>query len=60
MELHLLLITFLIWFSCWTFLESIIKQHQISNQIILKVSFIGIICSLYLYQEISDTKESNE
>ena len=64
MNIQLLLITFFIWFSSWTFLESIIKQQKISNKMILKMSFIGVVCSLYLYlylyQEINDTKESNE
>jgi len=64
MNIQLLLITFFIWFSSWTFLESIIKQQKISNKIILKMSFLGVVCSLYLYlylyQEINDTRESNE
>jgi len=60
MNIQLLLITFFIWFSSWTFLESIIKQQKISNKMILKMSFLGVVCSLYLYQEINDTKESNE
>ena len=64
MNIQLLLITFFIWFSSWTFLESIIKQQKISNKMILKMSFLGVVCGLYLYlylyQEINDTKESNE
>jgi hypothetical protein len=60
MELQLIFITFLLWFSTWTFLESIIKQKNISNKSILRLSFLGIIISIYLYQTRSDTSESNE
>jgi len=60
MNLQLVFITFLIWFSSWTLLESIMKHYKLTNGSIMKLCFVGIISSIYLYQERRDTNESNE
>ena len=43
MELYLLLITFLIWFSSWNFIDSIMKHFKLTNESIMKVSLVGVV-----------------
>ena len=60
MELHLLLITFLIWFSSWNFIESILKHYKLQNISIMKVSFIGVVVGVYLYHTNKEDNDTNE
>ena len=60
MELYLLLITFLIWFSSWNFIDSIMKHFKLTNESIMKVSFTGVIVGIILYQTNKDDNDSNE
>ena len=60
MELYLLFITFLIWFSSWNFIESIVKHYKLQNNSIMKICFVGIVVGSYLYHTNKDDNESNE
>ena len=60
MELYLLLITFLIWFSSWNFIDSIMKHFKLTNESIMKVSLVGIVVGVYLYHTNKEDNDSNE
>ena len=60
MELQLLLISFLIWFSSWNFIESILKHFKLTNNSIMKLSLVGAVVGITLYQTNKGDNDSNE